>query len=749
MVRFSVQTIKVKILLWVGACMLLMFGLMLAYAVVTQRSIALETAKKGILADGEAIGNFIQARIEVPLDAARTLAQAFGSVGIKEKAVSGMVENGVALSRDQINRMLKKVTASNPDFVGTYTLWEPDAFDGKDDQFKGRFPYDETGRFIAYWNRGGSGEIEVETPEYYEIEGKGDYYQLPRKRKRECIIEPYLYPVQGREVLMTSLVAPIVVDGVFRGIAGVDVGMKALQTYLEKHNPYPGQAVVSLITHGGMIVASEGNHKDLGGLTQKPHRDLRSDLAYVQSGKAVVEMDEGFITAFVPVRIGHTQTPWFVNISLPWDVVTHETSRMMWRMIFIGLILTALALALVWFVAARISRPIGRVTDAAEKISAGDLNVIAEVRAKGEAGMLAKSFNRMVANLRQMTEELEYRARADRETKQSLESTVRDYVKFLEVVGRGDLTAEVIPPNNEDELAILGNYLNQMTRNLKELATLVSEGVQNMTSATSQILAATQEQAAMSAEQAASVAQTSITMDQARRTAQQSAGRSSKMARLAKETMKETDAGFAAVQEAVAGVNRIKEQMSSIAENILTLSEQTQQIGDIIETVNDIADQSNLLALNAAIEAARAGEAGKGFAVVAGEVRNLADESRQATARVQEILGDIQKAANRAVMVTEEGTRRADAGVHQAEKAGAVICAINEDMQKGAHTLQQISVSIQDQLAGMDQISEAMQNINRTTSQTEEGTREVEESVRNLNALAEQLKGIVGRYRLN
>ena len=97
--------------------------------------------------------------------------------------------------------------------------------------------------------------------------------------------------------------------------------------------------------------------------------------------------------------------------------------------------------------------------------------------------------------------------------------------------------------------------------------------------------------------------------------------------------------------------------MANIAETILALSEQTQQIGDIIATVNDIADQSNLLALNAAIEAARAGEAGKGFAVVAGEVRSLAEQSRQATAQVKEILGDIQKATNTAVMVTEEGTK--------------------------------------------------------------------------------------------
>ena len=97
--------------------------------------------------------------------------------------------------------------------------------------------------------------------------------------------------------------------------------------------------------------------------------------------------------------------------------------------------------------------------------------------------------------------------------------------------------------------------------------------------------------------------------------------------------------------------------MEATAENILALAEQAQAIGEIIATVNDIAEQTNLLALNAAIEASRAGEQGKGFAVVAGEVKALADQSKKATAQVRQILGEIQKATNTAVLSTEEGKR--------------------------------------------------------------------------------------------
>ena len=472
-------------------------------------------------------------------------------------------------------------------------------------------------------------------------------------------------------------------------------------------------------------------------------------MEHIQSGKTIFELNEGHIAVFVPVRIGHTETPWSVNISLPVDVVTQDAVRLMWRMIIIGAVFTALALLLLWMVAARIAKPIGTLTAAAEKISAGDLDVAVALDVEDETGVLADSFNRMVRNLKEMTREVEHRAEMNRKAKQYVESTLKEYVTFVEAVGRGDLTAEVTPPDREDKLNALGNHLNRMTRNLKELAIQVTQGVRNITSATSEILAATQEQAATASEQAASVNQTSSTVDQARQTARQSSDRSRQVAEMAKQSMSEAELGLRAVGETSVEVNRIKEQVASIAENILALSEQTQQIGDIIETVNDIADQSNLLALNAAIEAARAGEAGKGFAVVAGEVSSLADQSRVATAKIKEILGEIQKATNAAVMVTEEGTKRANVGVTQADEAGKAIHAINENVKKVTQTITQISVSTQEQLAGMDQISSAMEDINQATGQTEQGTRQVEESARNLNVLAEQLKRVVERYRLN
>ena len=107
----------------------------------------------------------------------------------------------------------------------------------------------------------------------------------------------------------------------------------------------------------------------------------------------------------------------------------------------------------------------------------------------------------------------------------------------------------------------------------------------------------------------------------------------------------------------------LRQKIQMIAELILELSEHSQQIGSTISVVDDIAEQTNMLALNAALEAARAGEHGKGFAVVAGEIRKLADESKQAITKITSLTSNIQYTTNSTVMATEEGSKEIESVV--------------------------------------------------------------------------------------
>ena len=154
----------------------------------------------------------------------------------------------------------------------------------------------------------------------------------------------------------------------------------------------------------------------------------------------------------------------------------------------------------------------------------------------------------------------------------------------------------------------------------------------------------------------------------------------------------------------------LRQKIQMIAELVLELSEHTQQIGSTIGVVEDIAEQTNMLALNAAVEAARAGEHGKGFAVVAGEIRKLADESKQAITKITSLTSNIQFATNSTVMATEEGSKEIEAVLKEinaissnSEKLvelGAEIQAsfeaINVNSKKQEELLNKLNVSIED-----------------------------------------------------
>jgi len=143
----------------------------------------------------------------------------------------------------------------------------------------------------------------------------------------------------------------------------------------------------------------------------------------------------------------------------------------------------------------------------------------------------------------------------------------------------------------------------------------------------------------------------------------------------------------------------LKQKIQIIAELILELSEQIQQIGSTIGVVEDIAEQTNMLALNAAVEAARAGEHGKGFAVVAGEIRKLADESKQATAKIAVLINNIHQSTNSTVMATEEGTKEIESGVKLAHHIDKNINLLIELINEISSTQENMLNSVNEQLA--------------------------------------------------
>jgi methyl-accepting chemotaxis protein len=381
----------------------------------------------------------------------------------------------------------------------------------------------------------------------------------------------------------------------------------------------------------------------------------------------------------------------------------------------------ALALAAIGgaMVTRNVARPLRQLTEVAEKITAGNLNVTLPANSRSdEVGLLGQAFGRMTASLRLMA-------------------------VAAEKIAAGDLRTAVTPQSADDAL---GNAFARMAADLQSQIRALAQGANVLGSAASEIVASTSQLTSSASEAAAAVAETTTTVEEVRQTAQLASQKARLVSDGALQSIKISEDGRKSAADIVDGMQQIRLQMDAIAASMVRLSGQSQAIGQIIATVEDVATQSNLLAVNAAIEAAKAGEHGKGFGVVAQEVRSLAEQSRQATTQVRTILGDIQQAANAAAMATEEGGKAVDSGYRQTEIAGSSIQALAVSVNEAAQAAIQIAASSQQQLIGVDQVAGAMESIRQASSQNAASATQLESAARNLDEIGRQLRQMVSRY---
>ena len=423
-----------------------------------------------------------------------------------------------------------------------------------------------------------------------------------------------------------------------------------------------------------------------------------------------------------------------------------------------GLAIVLLSFASV-IITRNISRPLGQLTSVAEKISSGEVDFDVPVGNRlDEVGKLARSFDQMAEYLRQMAAgaqaiaagklDVDVTPRSERDSFGlsfvSMLESLRATASAADRIAEGDLTIEVKPRSDKD---VLGIALSQMVVSLSGQLKELGEAASVLASAASEILAGVTQLTATSSESAVAVSQTSTTAEEVRQTSRLSNQKATYVSETSQKAVDVSESGRAATEATIRGMNHIKEQMEAIAETVINLSEQSQTIGSIITVVNDIAEQSNLLSVNASIEAAKAGEYGKGFTVVAQEIRKLADQSKQATAQVQGLLNDIQKATSAAVMATEQGSKLVKSGVEQSNTTREAIRQLGETIQESTQAAGQIVASSQQQMAGMDQIANAMTSIKEATSQSVASMQQVEVSARSLNELGQKMKDLIGKYK--
>ena len=206
--------------------------------------------------------------------------------------------------------------------------------------------------------------------------------------------------------------------------------------------------------------------------------------------------------------------------------------------------------------------------------------------------------------------------------------------------------------------------------------------------------------------------------------------------------------GHKAVQNAIDGMNVIRDQIQETSKRIKRLGESSQEIGEITELISDITEQTNVLALNAAIQAASAGEAGRGFSVVAEEVQRLAERSAEATKQIAALVKAIQTDTHDAVAAMERSTQGVVQGATLSDNAGQTLGEIDRVSQQLSSLIHNISAATSEEAEQANAMAGNIQKIFSVTEQATEGTRTTAQQVRELSRVAQELRASVARFKI-
>ncbi len=329
----------------------------------------------------------------------------------------------------------------------------------------------------------------------------------------------------------------------------------------------------------------------------------------------------------------------------------------------------------------------------------------------------------------------------------SVNEPLQRIMAFLSNMTDGDLTQQISAKRNNEISAIIRS-IGSLQKTMRDIISHISLSSAKVADESLQ-LQKTADQIAIGADKVATQVITVATAGEEISVTSGDIAQNCQMAAEgAQQASQSAHNGAKVVERTITVMNQIAETVQESAKTVASLGERSNQIGTIIGTIEDIADQTNLLALNAAIEAARAGEQGRGFAVVADEVRALAERTTRATREIGQMIKTIQRETQSAVFAMEQGVLQVESGTNEAEKSGAALQEILQQVNDVAIQVHQIATAAEEQTATTSEISNNMQQINKVVQQTSNGAHASAKAATELHCNAEELQRLVHKFRL-
>ncbi|MFG6338742.1 MAG: methyl-accepting chemotaxis protein [Lachnospiraceae bacterium] len=429
---------------------------------------------------------------------------------------------------------------------------------------------------------------------------------------------------------------------------------------------------------------------------------LKQGQPYV--GEAEI-LDETYLCSYVPTKGADGKVDGLIFAGISIAEAEKETARIIDYAIVISVaVIIACIIFLTGYLKKRVSGPLGKITQAAERLEKGELGladgkqVQIGVRSNDEIGLLGEIFEETIGSLR---------------------AYIGEISEVLGAIAKGDLTQETQQNYTGDFLAIkksLDSILGALNQTMGQFA--ASAG--HVSDGADQVSASAQTLAQGATEQASAVTEISTTI------ADISAG--------ARETSNAAEEVGQYVNQAGAQLGVSIENVKELSASMDRISEESKQIGTIIATIENIAFQINILSLNAAVEAARAGAAGKGFAVVAEEISSLASKSDEAAKATKELIE-----SSAATIV--EGGKAMNRVTEALGRTGELAGNVTVKMEQVVDAVEKQTVAMEQVSTGVEQISAVVENNSATSQECAAASEE-------LSSQSSMLMDLISSFRL-
>lgn len=321
-----------------------------------------------------------------------------------------------------------------------------------------------------------------------------------------------------------------------------------------------------------------------------------------------------------------------------------------------------------------------------------------------------------------------------------------DLLRVSNAISQGDLTQPALSERG-DEIGQVTRSFNQMAVSLKTLLADAKQTTVEISTASSQIATGAQQQVTSLNETGTALNEVTTTSEEFKATMQEFADRSRAVQEAAEETTKRTHKGRDLSQESAERITRVRKNAQEAGESLLRLTEQMQRIGEITASVNEIAGQTKLLALNASIEAARAGEEGRGFAVVATQVRELANQSKEAAGRIEHLISETQKSLQSVAIKIEDGSKLSTDSSEIVRQVAIAFEEIAKAIEQTTDAMKQINTGARQQEQGIGQLVTSITEIDGSSKESLASARQTQQSILAINQQIQKLNEAMARFK--